>query len=73
MADRQQTLVEFVTAWAEYEMRLSGVGSEAKKLVVNNPGLLQMIARITDDLASSPEDQRRLAMRLALAELSTSR
>jgi hypothetical protein len=72
MVDRQKTLVEFVTAWAEYQMRLSGVGSETKKLAVNNSPLEAMIARITDDLASSPEDQRQLAMRLALAEFSKS-
>jgi hypothetical protein len=70
MVDRQKTLVEFVTAWAEYQMRLSGLGSEAKKLAVGNPALQQMIARITDDIASSPDDQRHLAMQLALAEFS---
>ncbi|HEV8049381.1 MAG TPA: hypothetical protein VGP88_02180 [Thermoplasmata archaeon] len=72
MVDRQKTVVEFVTAWAEYQMRLSGIGAEAKKLAVNNNPLEAMIARITDDLASSPDDQRRLAMQLALAEFSRS-
>lgn len=70
MVDRQRTLVDFVTAWAEYQMRLSGIGSEAKKLAIDNPGLHQMIGRITDELASSPEDQRQLALRLAIAEFT---
>ncbi|HZY71069.1 MAG TPA: hypothetical protein VFF67_08865 [Thermoplasmata archaeon] len=73
MVDRQKTLIEFVTAWAEYQMRLSGIGSEAKKLAADNPGLHQMIGRITDELASSPEDQRQLALRLAIAEFSRQR
>ena len=72
MVDRQKTLVEFVSAWADYQMRISDLGSEPKKLAVYNNPLEQMIARITDDLASSPDDQRLLAMRLALAEFSKS-
>ena len=72
MVDRQKALVEFVTAWAEYQMRMGGLGSESKKLAVNNTPLEQMIARITDDLASSPDDQRRLAMQLAIVEFSKS-
>ena len=71
MVDRRKTLVEFVTAWAEYEMRMSGIGSEAKKLVENDRSLHQMVARITDDLARSPDVQRELAMQLAIAEFST--
>jgi hypothetical protein len=70
MVDRQKTWAEFVTAWAEYEMLLRGIGASPKKLAVNNSGLEQMIGRITDDIASSPDDQRKLAMQLALAELS---
>jgi hypothetical protein len=70
MVDRQRTLVEFVTAWAEYQIRMGNIGSEAKKLTENNPPLHQMIARITDELASSPDSQRELAMRLAIAEFS---
>jgi hypothetical protein len=73
MVDRQKTWTEFVTAWAEYEMLLRGIGSGPKKLAVNNSGLEQMVGRITDDLASSPEDQRLLAKQLALAEFSKSR
>jgi hypothetical protein len=72
MLDRQKRFEEFVTAWAEYAMLLRGVGAEAKKLAVNNSPLEAMIARITDDLASSPDDQRQLAMRLAIAEFSRS-
>lgn len=72
MVDRQKALVEFVRAWAEYQMGMSGIGFEAKKLAVHNTPLEQMIARITDDLASSPDEQRNLAMRLALAEFSSS-
>ena len=72
MVDRQGTLVEFVTAWAEYQMRLNGIGSEAKKLAVDNPGLQQMIGRIADSIAASPDDQRQLAMQLAIAEFSRS-
>jgi hypothetical protein len=72
MVDRQKTLVEFVTAWAEYEKRLQGVGSAAGKLAENDPPLQQMIARISDDVMSSPDLQRQLAMRLALAEFSKS-
>ncbi|MCI4327656.1 MAG: hypothetical protein L3K16_08525 [Thermoplasmata archaeon] len=72
MVDRQKAIVEFVTAWAEYQMRLSGIGSEAKKLAVHNTPLEQMIGRIMDDLASSPDDQRTLSMRLAIAEFSKS-
>jgi hypothetical protein len=72
MVDRQQTWIEFVTAWAEYEMVLRGIGANPKKLAVNNSALEQMAGRITDDIASSPDDQRKLAMQLALAELSRS-
>ena len=72
MVDRQKTWIEFVTAWAEYEMLLRGTSSEARKLAVKNSELEQMIARITDDLASSPDDQRALARQLALAEFSKS-
>lgn len=72
MVDRQKTLIEFVTAWAEYQTRMTGIGSEAKRLAEGNPALHQMIARITDELASSPDAQRELAMQLALAELSKS-
>lgn len=70
MVDRQQRLVEFVIAWAEYEKRMNGVASEAKKVAGDDPALHQMIARITDDLSSSPDAQRQVAMRLALVELS---
>lgn len=72
MVDRQKTLVEFVTVWAEYQMRMSGLGEEAKKIESKDPALRQMIARITDEIASSPEDQRILAKQLALAEFSKS-
>jgi hypothetical protein len=72
MVDRQKALVEFVTAWADYENRLHDVGSEAMKLAANDPRLHQMIARIVDDVACSPELQRQVAMRLALAEFSRS-
>jgi hypothetical protein len=72
MVDRQKTLVEFVTAWAEYQMRMTGVGSAAKQHAANDPALQQMIGRITDDLASSPQDQRLLAMQLAFAEFAKS-
>lgn len=72
MVDRQKTWTEFVKAWAEYELLLRGIGAGPKKLAVNNTELEQMIGRIADDLASSPEDQRRLAMQLALAEFSKS-
>jgi hypothetical protein len=72
MVDRQSMLMEFVVAWAEYEMRMGNAGSEAKKLVQGNPPLQQMIARITDELASSPDLQRQIASRLAIAELSRS-
>ena len=70
--DRQKRLIEFVAAWAEDQMRISNQGSEVKNLAVNNNPLEQMIARITDDLASSPDDQRRLAVQLALTEFSKS-
>jgi hypothetical protein len=70
MVDRQKALVEFVVAWAEYEKRMTGIGSEAKRLAETDPALSRMIARITDELMSSPDDQRRIAMQLALAELS---
>ncbi|MFI5414679.1 MAG: hypothetical protein ACHQ16_03315 [Candidatus Lutacidiplasmatales archaeon] len=53
-------------------MILRGIGSEPKKLAVNNTALEQMIGRIVDDIASSPDDQRKLAMQLALAELARS-
>jgi hypothetical protein len=72
MVDRQKTWIEFVTAWAEYEMVLRGIGAEPKKLAVNNSVLEQMVGRITDDLQSSPDDQRQLAMQLAIAEFSRS-
>jgi hypothetical protein len=72
MVDRQKTLVELVTAWAEYEMRMYGIGSEAKKIAVNNPGLVQKIDSVTNDLMSSPDDQRKLALQLAIVELSRS-
>jgi hypothetical protein len=72
MVDRQKALVELVTAWAEYEMRMNGIGSEAKKIAVNNPGLVQKIDSVTNDLMSSPDDQRKLALQLAIAELSRS-
>jgi hypothetical protein len=49
---------------------MTGIGSEAKRLAEKDPGLSQMIARITDELSSSPDDQRRIATQLALAELS---
>jgi hypothetical protein len=70
MVDRQKALIDFVTAWAEYEKRMTGIGSEAKKLAEGDPALGRMIARITDELMSSPDDQRRIAMQLAIAELS---
>jgi hypothetical protein len=72
MVDRQKTLIEFVQAWAEYEWRMKGIEMEAKKLGRQDPGLHQMISRITDDLMGSPDTQRQLAMRLALAEFSKS-
>jgi hypothetical protein len=72
MVDRKQKLIEFVTAWAEYERRMTGIGSEAKKLAEDDPALHQMIARITDDLSSSPDVQRDIAKQLALAEISKS-
>jgi hypothetical protein len=72
MVDRQRKLIEFVAAWAEYEKRMTGIASEAKKLADNDPGLFQMISRITDDLSSSPDVQRDIAKQLALAELSRS-
>jgi len=70
MVDRQQTLIEFVTAWAEYEQKMTDIGSRSRKSAEGNPNLQQMILRITDELARSPEVQRDLAMRLALAEFA---
>jgi hypothetical protein len=70
MVDRQRTLIEFVRAWAEYEKNMNNIGSEAKKLAQEDPALYQMIARITDDLMSSPDIQRDVAMQLAIAEFS---
>jgi hypothetical protein len=72
MVDRQKTLVEFVAAWADYEKKMHNIGFEAKKLAESDPALYQMIARITDDLMSSPDVQRQVAMQLALAEFSRS-
>lgn len=72
MVDRQKALVDFVTAWADYEKRMTGIASEVKTLAQHDPTLHQMVARITDELASSPDAQRQLAMRLALAEFSRS-
>ena len=70
MVDRQKMLVDFVTAWAEYERRMTDVGSVSRKAVAHDPDLQQMVLRITDELARSPEVQRDLAMRLALAEFA---
>ncbi|MFI5418682.1 MAG: hypothetical protein ACHQ2Y_07305 [Candidatus Lutacidiplasmatales archaeon] len=70
MVDRHKSLIEFVTAWADYEKRLSGAAMEARRLAEHDPALHQMIARITGDLESSPDAQRQLAMRLAIAEFS---
>ena len=70
MVDRQRALIEFVTVWAEYQKRMGSIGSEAKKLAEKDPALHQMIARIMDDLNSSPEAQRQLALQLALAEFT---
>jgi len=73
MVDRQKRLIEFIIAWSEYEQKMSGIGYEAKQTVENNPALHQMISRITDELSRSPDVQRELAMRLAIAEFSASR
>lgn|GEM_PF-4770821 len=70
MVDRQKRLIEFVTAWAEYEKRMSGIGMEARKLVEHDPPLRQMVDRVTDELMRSPDIQRQLAMQLAIAEFT---
>ncbi|HZY92969.1 MAG TPA: hypothetical protein VFG07_09415 [Thermoplasmata archaeon] len=70
MVDRQKTLVEFVVAWADYEKRMSGIGSEARKFAEGDAALQQMVSRVTDELMRSPDVQREIAMQLAIAEFS---
>ncbi|MCI4369343.1 MAG: hypothetical protein L3K09_07270 [Thermoplasmata archaeon] len=72
MVDRHKTLIEFVTAWADYERRITGVALEAQQLAEHDPLLHQMIARIMGELSSSPDSQRQIALRLAIAEFSNS-
>ena len=70
VVDRQKRLIEFVTAWAEYEKNMSGIGMEARKVVEHDPPLRQMVDRVTDELMRSPDIQRQLAMQLAIAEFT---
>lgn len=70
MVDRQKTLVEFIVAWADYEKRMSGIGSEARKHAEADPALQQMVSRVTDELMRSPDVQREIAKQLAIAEFS---
>lgn len=70
MVDRTKTLIEFITAWADYERRMSGIGLGALEAAKADPALRQMVSRITDELMRSPDVQRDLAMKLAIAEFS---